>query len=296
MGFWHQLVAPGFFQSGQVQAALVIGSVVAVSSAVAGIFVVIRGQAFLGHALGDIGATGAAAAALAGLQALWGFLAAGLVGGLAVDVSSRRARERDVATGVVLSAMLGLSALFLYLISQASGGAGVTQQILFGSIFAVDPALTDPIVGFSLLSVALVALLFRPLLWSSVHLEAARARGIPVGLVSLGFLVAVIVTVEEAALVVGALLSTALLVGPAATAIRFTGRVGRAMLLAVGLGLLDVWLGVLLSYDSYTWPPAGRGWPVSFFIVAVMIVTHGVSHVRPHRRLRAGRAVSEPLG
>ena len=285
MSWLNHLIAPGFLQSNQVQVALTLGSVVAVCSAVVGTFVIIRGQAFLGHALGDVGSTGAAGAVLVGVQAIWGFLGAGLVAGASVDVLSRRSRERDVATGVVLSAMLGLSALFIYLIGEVSTSTGVTQEILFGSVFTVNPALVLPMVALGLAALTLVGVLYRPLLLSTVNPEGALSRGVPVSLVSLLFLFAMTAAVEESALVMGALLSTALLIGPAATAIRLTRQLGLTILVAVALALVDTWLGILLAYDSFNWPPAGRGWPVSFFVVAVMVVAYVIGQLIPRTSL-----------
>lgn len=281
MAWLNYLIAPGFLQTSQVQSALILGTAVAVCSAVVGVFVIIRGQAFLGHALGDVGSTGASGAVLVGAQAIWGFLGAGLIAGASVDVLSRRARERDVATGVVLSAMLGLSALFIYLIGQVSTSTGVTQEILFGSVFTVNPDLVLPMVGLALAAVVVVGFVYRPLLLSTVNPDGARSRGVPVGLVSFVFLVAMVAAVEQSALVMGALLSTALLIGPAATAIHLTRRLGVAIAVSVVLALVDTWLGILLAYDSFNWPPAGRGWPVSFFVVAVMVVAYSLGQAIP---------------
>ena len=96
---------------------------------------------------------------------------------------------------------------------------------------------------------------------------------------------------EDIFIAIGSILSTALLIGPAATAVRLTRRPGLAMLWAALLGLLAMWLGVLLSYDSYTWPPAHHGWPVSFLVVAVVVVTYlvadlGSGLLRSRRRTR----------
>ncbi|RIV20946.1 metal ABC transporter permease [Alicyclobacillaceae bacterium I2511] len=281
MHWFQHLIAPGFFQSTEVQVALIIGSAVAITSAVVGVFVILRGQAFLGHALGDVGSTGAAGAALVGIQAIWGFLTGGLVAGTAVDILSRRSREREVTTGVVLSAMLGLSALFIYLITQVSSTTGVTQEILFGSIFAVNRHLVVPMMGLSCVALFLIAFIYRPLLLSTISLETAQSRGVRVRLVSLIFLFAMTMAVEQSALVMGALLSTALLIGPAATAIRHTRRLGYTMLMAAGLALLDTWLGIMLAYNSFYWPPTGRGWPVSFFIVTVMVLSYILSQLIP---------------
>lgn len=297
-GLWSHLFAPGLLETPPVMTALLFGSLVAVASAVVGVFVVVRGQAFLGHALGDMGATGAAGAAVAGVGALWGFLVGGLVAGSAVDLGSAGAtnpgsggalRERDVTTGVVLAAALGLGALLLYLVTTGTSRAGATQSILFGSVFTASPTLLGPMVGLSALAVALAAVLHRPLLFATVAPETAQARAVPVRLVSYLFLLAIVITVEQSALVVGALLSTALLIGPAAAAGRIARTMAGTTALAVALALAVVWLGIVLAYDSYAWPPAGRGWPVSFFVTTLVLLAYLAAHAATARRAQRRR-------
>jgi zinc/manganese transport system permease protein len=55
------------------------------------------------------------------------------------------------------------------------------------------------------------------------------------------------------------------------------------MLAAAGIGVAATWIGVLLAYDSFYWPPAGRGWPVSFFVVTLIAACYLVSYLRPRR-------------
>ena len=83
--------------------------------------------------------------------------------------------------------------------------------------------------------------------------------------------------VSLAALTIGAVLTTALLIGPPATALRLVKRPGLAALVAGAIGVLATWLGILLAYDSYDWPPGGHGWPVSFLVVAVVFVFYLVA-------------------
>jgi zinc/manganese transport system permease protein len=288
MQIWRDLIPVGFFLNPEVTSALAIATAVAVACAVTGVFVIVRGQSFLGHALGDVGSTGAAGAYLAGVTALFGFLAAGLVSGVAMDSLGRRAQERDVATGVVLSFMLGLSSLFLYLISATTSRSGAPIAILFGSVFTVNPALEPYVFTLTALAVLLTTGLYRPLLLASTAPDVARARGVPVRLVGLVFVLALVIAVEEAALVVGALLSTALVIGPASAAVRLTRRVGSALVLAVVFGIGIVWLGTILAYDSYLWPPVNRGWPVSFFVASLALLTYLGARLATRSRDRKG--------
>lgn len=286
----HQLLTwvfePGFFASAPVRTAVVIGGVTAVVSAVVGVFTVLRGQSFAGHALGDVSAAGGSGALLVGLTPLTGFLGLGVIGAGAMElIGIRRVRGRDLATGIVLGAAIGLAALFLYLDTSASATTGATQQILFGSIFTITSTL-PVIVTFSVLAVGAIAVIWRPLLLATVSPDIAAARGVPVRLVGVAYMLALAVAVSLSSLTVGAILSTALLIGPAATALHLTRRMGRALVLACLTGVAATWAGILLAYDSYYWGPAHQGLPVSFFIVAVVFAAYLLTGL-PARRSAA---------
>jgi zinc/manganese transport system permease protein len=258
------LFEPGLFSSAPVRTALVIGAVVAVVSAVVGVFTVLRGQSFAGHSLADVSTAGGSGSLLLGFSPLTGFLWGGILGALAMDlIGVQRVRGRDVATGIVLGAATGLAALFLYLDTTTQAITGATQQILFGSIFTVDTS-----------TVPVVAVIFRPLLLSSLSPEAAAARGVRLRLVGSLFMVALAAAVALSALAIGAILSTALLVGPAASALRLTRRFGWSIGVAAVLGVATTWLGIVFAYDSYYWGASQTGLPVSFCIVALVVLVY----------------------
>jgi zinc/manganese transport system permease protein len=293
----HQLYTwvfePGFFASAPVRTAVVIGGVTAVVSAIVGVFTVLRGQSFAGHALGDVSAAGGSGALLAGMTPLTGFIGLGVIGsGVMELIGIQRVRGRDLATGIVLGAAIGLSALFLYLDTSASATTGAAQQILFGSIFTITSSLTI-IITFSVLAVVAIAVIWRPLLLATISPDIAAARGVPVRLVGLAYMLALAVAVGLSSLTVGAILSTGLLIGPAATALHLTRRMGRALILACVTGVAATWAGILLAYDSYYWGSAHQGLPVSFFIVAVIFATFlltGLPARRAGGRPREGSA------
>ena len=124
----------------------------------------------------------------------------------------------------MLGAGLGLAALFLYLDTTYHSTTGATVTILFGSVFAISSSTIPLILLLSVVVLAITLTLYRPLLLSSVSAEMAAARGIPVRLVGALYLVALALAVALAAITIGTILSTALLVGPAASALRLTKR------------------------------------------------------------------------
>ena len=283
---------PGFFSNGPVHTALLVGAVAAAVSAPLGVLTVIRRQSFAGEALGDIGTTGGSGAFLVGVGPLWGFAVINLIAVAAMElIGVQRRRGRDLATGIVLGAGLGLAALFLYLNSTRHSTTGAAATVLFGSLFSISRSAIP--VALVLAAVVLGALVTvgRPLLLASAHPELAAARGIPVRAMGYAYLVALSLSVALCALTIGAILSTALLIGPAAGALRVCRRPATAVATAAVLGVAATWIGVLLAYDSYEWPPPHQGWPVSFFVVSLVLVTYlgcGLAARRSRRSNRSG--------
>lgn len=272
--------------SGPVLTAFLIGAIAAITSGVIGVFSVLRTQSFAGHSLADIATTGGAGAFLVGVNQFWGFLVAGLAAATAMEaIGVQRRRGRDIATGVVLGGALGIAALFLYLGTQHTSRTGASFSILFGSIFVVAPDTVPAIIAAGVVALATVGILSRRLLLTAVAPELARARGVSVRLTGIIFLAALAVVVSLSAVAIGAVLSTALLVGPAATALRVTRSPGKAVLVSAVTGLAATWTGIALAYESYYWPPAGHGWPVSFFVVALVLVAYLLSCARKPRRV-----------
>src|ERR1700691_1444231 len=278
---------PGFFSNTPVQTALVVGGVVAIVSGVVGTFTVMRGQSFAGHSLADIGTAGGSAAFLVGVSPLYGFVTMNLLAaGVMEMIGIRRPRGRDLATGIVLGAALGLAALFLYWDTTHSSTTGATINVLFGSIFELPSSLVPVIAVFSVVATAIVLVSYRPLLLSSLSPDLATTRGVPVRVVGIGYLLALAVAVSLSAVTIGAILSTALLIGPAATALRLATRTGAAIVIAAAVGVFACWAGTLIAHDSTVWA-GGNGWPFSFCIVAVIFLFYFVSGVAA--RLRADR-------
>jgi zinc/manganese transport system permease protein len=284
-----------FFASGPVQTALIVGALVAAVSGLVGVFTVIRRQSFAGHALADLGAVGGSAAFLIGISQLWGFVLAGiLAAGLMEVVGIKRAQGRDVATGIIFGFGLGLTALFLFLDTQLAGTSNAAISVLFGSLFVIDKSVIPLVLLLSVIACAIIVVIYRWLLVDSISQDLAAVRHIPVRLTGILFLVALALAVELSALTIGAVLSTALLIGPAAAALRLTRRVGFAALVAIAIGVGSTWLGILISYESYNWF-GGKSWPVSFCIVAVIFASYLLTGIALPLRSRPVRRASVVL-
>jgi zinc/manganese transport system permease protein len=246
------------FQYSFIQNAFFAGSIVAIVGGFVGYFMITRGLTFAGHALSHIGFAGAAGALLIGVDPIFGMLVFTIVAGASIGVFGKNLREEDINIGIIMTLMLGLGALFIALYN---GYAEQAYSILFGTILGISH--TDVLVTavFSIVTIVSLAVIFRPLLFSSIDPEVAEARGVPVQALDIIFLVIVAIAVSMSVQVVGVLLIFTLLVGPAATATRLVHSPIGAIALSMVLGLAYVWLGIYFA--------ATGNWPVSFYIAAL---------------------------
>ncbi|MGE4480911.1 metal ABC transporter permease [Acidocella sp.] len=269
-----------FFQSGPVQMALALSGAAAFVCGALGLFTVLRGQAFAGHALADVSSAGGAAGLLFGISPLLGFLLLGIAGVGALEIlQPRRAAARDEAAGILLGAGLGVTALFLHFCITGHGASGAAQTVMFGAMFSAPPGTAGWACALAALCAAVMAVIARPLLLASLNQDLALIAGAPVRALGVGFLLLLALGVTLAAMTVGAILATALLIGPAAVALRLARGPGMAVLLSILLGLAACWGGIVLAYLSYGWIP-GRTWPVSFFIVGLLLLFYAASGLR----------------
>jgi zinc/manganese transport system permease protein len=239
------------------------GTIVAIVAGAIGYFVVLRGSAFAAHALSHIGFAGATGAVVLSLNPIFGLLAFTLASGVAIGALGNRLRGRDVTIGIVLAWTLGLGVLFL---SLYRGYATEAYALLFGQILGISSADVAVTLVAGIVTVVALVAVYRPLLFSSVDEELASAKGVPVTALSIGFMAILAVAVTEAVQVVGVLLIFALIVTPAAIAVRFTSRPPAAILIGVLLALAFTWLGLSIAFFSPH--------PVSFFITSLAFATY----------------------
>ncbi len=246
-----------------MQHAFEAGTIVAIIGGIVGYFVVLRRSSFAAHALSHIGFSGAAAAVLFGVSPIYGLLVFTSMGGLGIAALGRRAAQRDVQIGTVLAFMLGLGVLF---ISLYTGYATEAYSILFGEILGISfsDVLLTLVAGVIIL--VLIAVVYRPLLFASLDEDVAEAKGMPVLLLGVIFMLLVAMATSFAVQVVGVLLIFSLMVTPAATAQILAKRPRQVIIISVAIALFATWLGLFIAfYQPY---------PVSFFITAIVFAIY----------------------
>lgn len=224
-----------YLQQPFAQHALLAATLISIACGLLGPFVISRAAAFAVHGTAELAFTGAAAGLLINGNPVLGALIGSLVVGGAIGVLGARSRERDSAIGVILAFGLGLGVLLL---GYYQGFATEATNILFGYIYGVSTSqllLLVVIVGIVLIGIAVI---FRPLLFASVDPDLAEARGVPVRLLGIVFLMLLAVTVTEAAQIVGTLLVLSLTITPAAAAHRLAARPAAVTALSVAFALV----------------------------------------------------------
>ena len=232
-------------------------TVVGIVAGAIGYFLVLRGETFAGHALSHVGFPGATGAVLIGQSPFVGLVVATVIAGIGVALLGERA-HRDVAIGVVLTFSLGLGLLFLHFYTAY---ASLATSILFGNVLGIPRETVMVLAALALACLLGLAVMVRPLVFASLQPELAEAKGVSTGLMSSIFMVLVAVSTAETIQIVGVLLSFALLVAPAASAIRLTKTIATGVMASITLSVAIAWAGLTLAF--YT------DWPTSFWITTL---------------------------
>jgi zinc/manganese transport system permease protein len=244
--------------------AWISATIVAVVAGVVGYFVVLRGSAFPAHAIPKGAFAGAAGAALLGVSTLAGLAVFSVLGALGIGVLGRRGRH-DVVTALALVLMLALGAAFL---SRTIEYEPEIYSLLFGEVLGVSSTQLLPVALMAVGCIAAIAVIFRPLMLSSIVPEVAEARGVRPYRIEICFLLVIAFATAITVPVVGALLIFSLMMGPPAAARSVTSRPVLAMLLSAAIALVTVWLAIAASFQT--------DWPIGFFVGALSAAAYGL--------------------
>jgi len=240
----EQLLEP--LQFAFFQRALVASVLAGLVCAVVGSYVVLKGMAFIGDAIAHAAFPGVVAAFIFGGPYVVGGGIAAFLTAISIGWVSRRARLRvDTAIGVLFA---GTFALGVLMFSSIEGFVGELMNFLLGNVLAVGQGELVALLLLGGAVLAIVALLWKELLYSTFDPQGAAASGLPVGLLEYLFLGLVAVTIVVSIQAVGIILVVAMLVTPAATAQLVTVRFSRLMAGAALIGSGTAVAGLYLSF------------------------------------------------
>jgi len=268
------------------------GTIVAILAGSAGWFMVLRRQTFAGHTLAIVSFPGAAAAIWLGVSATAGYFAGCIAAALVIALVPRPASgqshsEESAVVGTVQAFALACGVLF---VSLYGGFLNSLTGLLFGTFLGISDRQVVVLLAVALVVLGVLGAIARPLFFATIDNDVAHARGLPVRLLSIAFLVLLGCAAAEVSQITGALLVFALLVMPAASAQQLTAAPALSFALTIALALLITWLGLAVAYFSV--------YPVGFFVtsfgMAVFVLSVAIRHLMTHvqRRERYQAALS----
>lgn len=255
-----------------VQNSIWAGAVLGLLGGMVGTFVMKRDLAFAVHGISELSFAGAAFALLIGADIVLGSLIGSVAAALLLGLMGVRARDKNSIIGVIMPFGLGLGILFLALYE---GRAANKFGLLTGQIVSVDTVQLQALAGTAVVVMLVLALIWRPLSFASVDPDMAEARGVPVRGLAIGFMVLLGVSVALSIQIVGALLVLALLITPAAAALRVSTSPKVVLLLSVAFAMTATVGGILLALGSRI-PISPYVTTLSFLIYVVCRIIGGV--------------------
>ncbi|GGH42760.1 metal ABC transporter permease [Microbacterium album] len=257
---------------------VIAAAVLGIVGGLIGVFVMQRDMAFAVHGVSELSFAGAAAALLFGGSVVAGSLAGAVAAAAIIGVLGTRARDRNSIVGVLMPFGLGLGILFL---SLYEGRSANRFSLLTGQIVSVSTPNLGWLIGISLVVLVGLLIVWNPLRFDSLDAQSAAARGVPTRTVSLVFMLLLGLIVAVAVHIIGALLVMALLVTPAAAAMRVSHGPLAVPLLAALFGFVSAVGGILLAIAGTL--------PVSPYITTISFLIYVVCRVIAARRERAQR-------
>ena len=260
---------------------IIAGAVLGIVGGLIGVFVMQRDLAFAVHGVSELSFAGAAAALLFGGSVVAGSLGGALVAAILIGILGAKARDRNSIVGVLMPFGLGLGILFL---SLYDGRSANRFSLLTGQIVSVSSPDLGWLIGISIVVLLGLLVMWNPLRFDSLDPESAAARGVPTRAVSLLFMVLLGLIVAVSVHIIGALLVMALLVTPAAAAMRVTAGPIAVPLLAALFGFLSAVGGILLALAGTL--------PVSPYITTLSFTIYVVCWIVQKTRARVRRVAA----
>jgi zinc/manganese transport system permease protein len=223
------------------------GALLALIGGLVGVFVMNRELSFAVHGIAELSFAGAAIALLIGIDVVLGSVLGSMIAAGIIAFLGSRAKDRNSIVAVLMPFGLGLGIMALALYP---GRAANKFGLLTGQIVAVDDPKLASMAVIALIVLTVMLLIWRPLSFASLDAEVAAARGVPVRLLGVVFVLLLGLAVAAAVQIVGALLVLALLVTPAASALRLSTSQLWVPVLSVIFALVAMLGGIFLALGS----------------------------------------------
>ncbi|WP_098730703.1 metal ABC transporter permease [Brevibacterium epidermidis] len=268
---------------------LIAAALLGVVGGLISVFVMARDIPFAVHGVSELSFAGAAFALLIGFDVVTGSIVGSIVAALIIGIGGAKDSEKNAIIGVLMPFGLGLAILFLALYD---GRAASKFGLLTGQIVAITPGQILTLIICALAVLVVLAIVWRPLMFSSLDPEVARAKGVPVSALTIIFMLTLGLAVALSVQVVGVLLVLALLITPAAAATQLSASPVWVPVLSVIFAVTASVGGILIALGSPVVPISPFVTTISFLIYIICRLV-GRRRMKSLHRRRAHRAAAE---
>lgn len=269
------------FQYDFIQRAFIAGAAISLTTPILGLFLILRRQSLMADTLSHISLAGVALGTFLGIAPTYTTLAVVIIGAILIEYLRRIYRDfSEVSVAIMMATGMAVALILMSLNTNA--GTFQIDQYLFGSIILISPEEVNMLIGLAIVLIVLYTIFRKPLYVMSFDEASAKTAGLPVRFITIAFSVVTGITISIMMPIVGALLVSALIVIPSATAIKISKSFTQTILFGILINVIGIFGGLSASYQFDT--PPGASITIGFVVIFIIVSVATTLKHRMNRR------------
>ncbi|MDK3894154.1 metal ABC transporter permease [Staphylococcus pseudintermedius] len=225
--------------------AMLIAILVGVVCGVVGCLIILRGLSLMGDAMSHAVLPGVALSFLMNIPMFIGAMVTGMLSSIMIGYISEASKtKKDAAIGITFTTFLALGIVLISVIHSATD----LYHILFGNILAITQSAFHTTLAVSIVVLALILILYRPLKMSTFDPIFSRMSGLNTTMIHYFVMLLLALVIVASVQTVGVILVVALLITPASTAFLFTKKLSTMMIVSSIFSVISSTLGIYMSF------------------------------------------------